>query len=99
MNLKFSVCGYECTSCDYHKKSECPGCSEVKGKVWWTNFIGVSVCPIYDCVINLKKYKNCGICPEVPCKIWQDLKDPNLSADQHQASINNRITSLGKLNK
>lgn len=99
MDLELSVCGCECTASDYFKKSECLGCSETKGKVWWTSLISVPVCPIYDCVINLKKLRNCGECPEVPCKIWRDLKDPNLTAKQHEAGINSRIANLNNISK
>jgi hypothetical protein len=97
MNTKLSVCGSDCSICEYLEKSECIGCSKVKGKVWWLNYISADICPIYNCVINEKKFKNCGECSEIPCKLWRDLKDPNYTDEQHEAGIKNRVENLKNL--
>jgi len=99
MNAKLSVCGCDCAICEYFKKAECPGCSEIEGEVWWANYISTAVCPIYDCVVNEKKLENCGVCSEIPCKTWQDLKDPSYTDEQHEASIKTRVENLRKLKK
>ncbi len=96
MNTKISVCGYDCAVCEYFKKSECRGCSEIKGKVFWTSYISTTICPIYNCVANERKFDNCGICSEIPCKLWRDLKDPNHTDEQHETIINNRVANLKK---
>ena len=56
MKNGLSVCGCECPACEYFEKSECAGCSEIKGKVWWLGYINAEVCPIYDCVTEKKNY-------------------------------------------
>lgn len=99
MNAKLSVCGCDCAACEYLKKSECSGCSEIKGKVWWTSYISTTVCPIFDCVANEKKFENCGVCSEIPCKLWRDLKDPSDKDEQHEASIKTRVENLRELKK
>lgn len=97
MNTKLSVCGCDCMICEYFKKLECSGCSAIKGKVWWTSYISATICPIYNCVVNKKKFENCGACSEISCKLWRDLKDPSHTDEQHKASIKNRVENLRKL--
>jgi hypothetical protein len=94
-----SVCGCNCLACDYLKKSKCNGCDQVEGKVWWANFVSKSVCLIYECVVDLKKIDNCGICSDLPCQIWRDLKDPSYTDEQHENSINERVVILKSLNR
>lgn len=94
MSKKLSVCGYECSGCEYFKKSECSGCSEIQGKVWWVSYINADICPIYDCVVNEKNFENCGKCAEIPCKLWRDLKDPNHTDEENEASIKDRIENM-----
>ena len=45
-----SVCGVDCSGCEFIKNSQCGGCSATEGKVFWTHHIGVEACPIYTCV-------------------------------------------------
>ena len=97
MNINISPCGCDCSACDYLKKSECRGCREIKGKVWWATYIGATICPIYTCVIDEKKFTHCGMCPEIPCRLWHDLKDPNHTDEQHEAGIQDRVKALKKI--
>lgn len=93
----FSVCGCDCSKCDYFQKKECIDCQQIQGKVWWIDYLNVDLCPIYNCVINTKKIESCGLCAEIPCNLWYDLKDPNHSNEQHNQSVAERIKSLKKL--
>jgi hypothetical protein len=52
------------------------------------------LCPLYKCATIDKRYKNCGQCAELPCKKFTDLKDPNISNEQHHKSINERVSRL-----
>lgn len=97
MKVELSVCGCDCPACEHFKSSKCSGCSETEGKVWWVSHIPVDTCPIYDCAANEKKLESCGLCPELPCKIWRDLRDPSYTDEQHEASIKNRVEILKKL--
>ncbi len=98
MSEKISVCGSDCAVCKYLKASKCSGCSDVKGKVFWAEHISAEVCPIYDCVINTKKLKNCGFCSDVPCKLWRDIRDPSYTDEQFEAVIKIRVENL-KINE
>jgi hypothetical protein len=97
MNTKLSVCGCDCAGCDYLKKSQCAGCSAIEGKVWWVGYVGAEVCPIYECVVKRKKLEHCGKCSEIPCRLWQELKDPSYTDAEHEAGIRERVEKLKKL--
>lgn len=89
-----SVCGLLCEECQFFKET-CPGCYEVGGKTFWAEeIIPKKVCPIFDCVINDKEYKNCAECSDLPCNIFNELKDPNISDEEHEKSIKKRILRL-----
>ena len=91
-----SVCGTICTECDYFKKKECRGCNIVLGKVWWSGYVDASSCPVYNCVTTIKRIENCGLCLELPCTLWYNLKDPNVTTEQHNRSIVDRVKRLKK---
>jgi hypothetical protein len=87
------VCGASCDGCD-HLGVECASdCSAQKGRVYWTQYMGAEVCPVYQCVDN-RKYQNCGDCADLPCQTWISLKDPGMSDEEHQKSISARIKLL-----
>ncbi|MDS1028883.1 DUF3795 domain-containing protein [Bacillota bacterium LX-D] len=87
-------CGLCCNEC-YAFQKECPGCEEVCGKPFWTEYIGGEPCPVYKCCEE-KAFQNCGKCNELPCKKWYDLKDPSLSDEEHLNSINKRVSLLSE---
>lgn len=93
-----SVCGCNCSACDYLKKSECSGCDQQEGKVWWASYVSKTVCPIYECAIDQKKIDNCGACAEMPCQIWRDMKDPSYTDEQHENGIKERVEILKNIN-
>ncbi len=93
---KVSPCGTICSDCkDYQR--DCAGCSELEGKVYWTNYVNMKICPLYDCPINKHKYKTCAKCKNVPCKKWRDLKDPNISDEVFDNEVKERLVVLKKL--
>jgi hypothetical protein len=98
MNTGLSVCGCSCGECEHYKRSECSGCNKIKGKVWWTKYISATVCPVYQCVVHEMKFEHCGLCPEIPCRIWRELKDPSYTDQEHEDSINERVEILKNLN-
>lgn len=98
MNGQIAVCGADCAGCGYLKKGECKGCGQIQGKVWWAKHIGMDVCPVYACAEN-KKLANCGLCPDIPCKLWREMKDPSYTDEQHLAGIRDRVERLRGLNK
>jgi hypothetical protein len=94
MNQMLSACGLLCDTCD-HFQNNCQGCYRVKGSTFWAiKGMPDKVCPLYKCAIIDKKYHNCGQCSELPCKKFSDLKDPNSSDEQHNKSIDARVSRL-----
>ncbi len=92
MNL--STCGIDCGVCEHLNKT-CTGCKSTFGKPFWTKFDGMPpVCPLYDCAVNKKGYKDCGDCSELPCKLFLEMKDPNYTDEQHQEALKTRVKNL-----
>jgi hypothetical protein len=86
-------CGLLCVSCPFFEKN-CAGCGHVEGKPFWTKEYHIPVCPIYDCSVNQKKLEHCGMCDELPCEIFLELKDPNVSEEEFQRSLKERQANL-----
>jgi hypothetical protein len=92
--MLLSACGLVCDECEFFNKS-CTGCISVKGSTFWAKeMLPSKVCPLYDCTVNQKGYKNCGGCAELPCKMFRDMKDPNSTEEQHQQSLLTRVDAL-----
>jgi hypothetical protein len=87
-----AVCGLICEECEFFEET-CSGCYKIKGKTFWAQeTLPKKVCPIFDCAVNDKEYQNCGLCSDLPCKIFHDLRDPNISDEEHEKSIFKRIS-------
>jgi len=59
------VCGLFCGECPFLGK-ECAGCGSEEGKPFWTNLVGLEICPLHDCFRNRKQLEHCGFCEELP---------------------------------
>jgi hypothetical protein len=89
-----SACGLVCTDCNFYNNA-CSGCFNVQGKTFWAkDHTEKGICPLFDCAVNLKKLEHCGNCSELPCKKFHDLKDPNITKEEHLESINKRVEIL-----
>lgn len=86
--MKLSICGLDCNGCDFYQ-TDCEGCREVKGKPFWTEI----VCELFSCCSE-KEFNTCGDCDELPCKLFIELKDPNISQEQHLKEVQNRVNRL-----
>ncbi len=82
--VKPSPCGAVCAECGLYP-SQCAGCRKIKGKVYWLQYIGAEVCPVYDCCVNDKQHENCGSCEKLPCAKF--TKDPTISDEQNEANL------------
>lgn len=92
--MLISACGLNCNDCPFFK-NPCPGCFEVMGKPFWAKEATDSgICQLFDCSVNQRGYENCGDCSDLPCQIFQDLKDPNISREEHEKSIVQRVKIL-----
>ena len=90
--MLLSSCGADCESCDHLKN--CGGCHAMKGVPFYLKDFGFEICPMYDCPVNKKGYKSCADCPELPCQIFYDWKDPNMTDEAHNNSVNERVKVL-----
>lgn len=92
--MLLSACGLKCDECEYFNKS-CVGCIAVKGSPFWAKeMMPDKVCPLYNCPVNIKHLSNCGGCPELPCKLFYEMKDPQSTEEEHQKSIGIRVSLL-----
>ena len=76
-----TVCGYSCSDCD-HLNVECKGCADTSGKPFWTAFVNVECCPVFDCCVNTRTLPHCGRCPELICERFTRFKDPGMSEEE-----------------
>ena len=87
------VCGIYCGDCEFFR-TQCEGCGYVAGKPFWTAQIPSGVCPLYDCCSNQKQMEHCGLCEDFPCKIFMELRDPNMTDKEFQESLKARQDAL-----
>lgn len=90
-NNVLSPCGAVCAECEYYPL-QCAGCGKIKGKVYWLEFTGAEVCPVYDCCVNNKKRKNCAACEKLPCEKF--TKDPTVSDEQNRENLRAMVQRL-----
>lgn len=82
-----TVCGYSCSDCD-HTGKECPGCTKTGGKPFWTTYIGIDQCAIYDCCVNDRRFPHCGRCPDLMCERYNRIRDtPGISEAEATACL------------
>ena len=92
---KVTTCGVYCeTECRAYSR-ECDGCNKLKGKVSWAKFYGKDICPIYKCAKE-KSFVTCAECSQIPCKIWFDTRNPDLTDDEFDQEIQGRLKNLNR---
>lgn len=89
--LRLSCCGTECETCGFLGNA-CQGCNASCGKVFHAP--PGKACPIYECCVKKKRLVNCAACDQLPCSIWRDTRDPQLSPEAFEASIAERVNHL-----
>ena len=57
---QMAMCGLDCGVCIYKKDNSCPGCSALKGKMFWGR------CRVALCCAK-KNLAHCGQCKFFPC--------------------------------
>ncbi|MCW4034196.1 MAG: DUF3795 domain-containing protein [Candidatus Bathyarchaeota archaeon] len=88
-----AVCGLYCGNCE-HLETKCQGCGQQKGKPFWTKLMNVEACPLYNCCVNTKQLEHCGLCSELPCQTFNELRDPSLSDEEAQKALVARRNEL-----
>ncbi|MGN0202891.1 MAG: MmcQ/YjbR family DNA-binding protein [Coprococcus sp.] len=89
--LCLSCCGTECEKCSCYG-SLCQGCNTRQGKVFHAP--KGKACPIYACAVQKKKLVSCIGCEQLPCDIWRNTRDPQLSDGAFEKTITERIHNL-----
>ncbi len=89
--LGLSCCGSDCSACSCFG-SMCQGCNAANGKVFHAP--AGKACPIYSCCVQKHKFATCLSCNSLPCDIWRGTKDPALSEQQFEATIQERVNNL-----
>lgn len=92
----FTVCGLYCDDCKYLGNG-CPGCEKVKGAPFWTEFVNVKACPVYDCCVNEKGLEHCGKCEKTGCERFTRFRDPEMTDADAEKSLKEKIERLSKL--
>lgn len=92
-NKHAPVCGIYCGSCGF-LGNQCKGCGYVGGKPFWAEQIPSGICPLHDCCRNKKQLEHCGQCEVFPCKIFLELRDPNMSDEEFRESLKERQEAL-----
>jgi len=103
--MDLSVCGIDCAvmsiecnnSCEELIKKPCRGCNAEGGRLFWTKYLGLETCPIYNCCVNIKQFDHCGQCVELPCEIYFNTKDPSMSDEVFNQAIQKRVDVLRQL--
>ena len=92
--LGLYVCGTDSSACPLHGNL-CTGCNEACGKVFHAP--EGKPCPIYGCCVNKHHYATCASCSRVPCAVWQATRDPSMTDEQFEQSVNDRVSALRKI--
>lgn len=93
MGVAAPPCGWHCEGCEL-ASAGCNGCRKNQGVPIWARDAGVSVCPIYECA-TASGLEHCGLCPELPCDTFLNLRDPSMTEDEYQRSLRERLENLG----
>ena len=88
-----AACGLYCGKCEY-LGDKCEGCGHEEGKPFWTEIMKIAMCPLYECCIIKKQLEHCGLCDELPCKIFLSFQDPALSPEEAEQSLLKRQSDL-----
>jgi len=88
-----AACGLYCGSCQYLSQ-QCRGCGQQRGKPFWTAQFNIEICPLYDCYVNQKQLEHCGLCDEFPCPAFTSLRDPSMSDEEAEKSLQDRQGNL-----
>ena len=93
MERVVSLCGIVCSDCQAFDV-QCAGCDTMSGVPSWMDEVDFSVCPLYACCRDEKRLTDCGRCPQLPCSLYTELKDPSLSDEEHARALRARMDAL-----
>lgn len=88
-----SCCGSDCSTCYCYGKM-CQGCNACCGIVFHAP--KGKECPIYTCCRIRNGYYSCGECEKLPCDLILNTRDPKMSDEEFQKSVDERVSRLRK---
>lgn len=89
--LGLTVCGTDCKKCPYYG-GICKGCNETDGKVFHAP--EGKACEIFRCCANRCRFASCASCGKLPCDIWRATRDPQMTDEEAENSLRERVESL-----
>ncbi len=84
------MCGNYCGSCKWKDEMDCPGCQQMKGRVFWGE------CRIAKCVVE-KGHMHCGLCPHLVCAQLRDAFSTPGHEDHGERLANLKAWAEGNL--
>ncbi len=82
------MCGAYCGVCEWKEKTNCPGCQQSKGQMFW------GACAVAECAIS-KGLRHCGLCSDLPCATLQDYFNHPEHGDNGERLANLRSWANG----
>ena len=92
--LGLSSCGTDCSACTFFR-NPCAGCNEACGRVFHTP--DGKACRIHACCDRKHCFAICAECGQLPCEIWQSVRDPSMTDEQFRRSVAERVRTLDNL--
>ena len=92
--MLLTPCGISCEICPLEQK--CEGCRPTGGKPFYIDNFDADVCPIYDCSVNKNGYETCAECQQLPCQMFFDWKDPDMTDEEHRQAVESNVARLKK---
>jgi hypothetical protein len=90
--IRTAVCGVICDECEH--REECGGCDHVKGRPFWTAYVGAEICPVYACCTGERHFAHCGECPDLLCERFTRYRDPDVGEEEGRAGLETRKARL-----
>ena len=84
-----AMCGAYCGTCEWKEKTECKGCQDNKGKMFW------GTCSVAVCCID-KAFLHCGLCSDLPCQVLQEAFDQPEHGDNGERLANLKAWAKGE---
>lgn len=88
-----AACGLYCGDCEFYPE-KCAGCGHIDGKPFWAAEYGMVYCALYNCCVNRSGLEHCGECIDFPCEIFTSLRDPAMSDEEFEKSLEKRKSDL-----
>ncbi len=82
-------CGAYCGDCDWKEKTNCPGCQEAKGAMFYGQ------CDVAACATEKRLY-HCGLCADMPCNTLQQCFDHPEHGDRGERLANLKAWARGE---